>query len=136
MQRTPVDSRDTCDLPLVHRLDEDLQMLQWRRRQDPVPEIEDVARPAAGTAENVAGALAHKLRRPEEHRRIEVALDAAVVADPIPARVERHPPVQRYDVWSRGRYRLEHPGCVRAEVDPGHARRAERREDGAGMGED
>src|SRR5450759_370728 len=135
MQRTPVDSRDTCDLPLVHRLDEDLQILQWRRRQDPVPEVEDVARPAAGTAENVAGALAHQLRRPEEHRRIEVALDPAVVAHPLPARVEGHPPVERHDVGSRGRDRFEHSGGVGAEVDPGHARRAERLEDGAGVGD-
>src|SRR5260370_21471699 len=94
MQSTPVDSRDTRDLPLVHRFDQELQILERGRRQDPVAKVEDMAGLSAGTAQDVAGALPHKLRRSEEHRRVEVALDAAVVTDPCPAGIARYPPVE------------------------------------------
>src|ERR1700674_3907527 len=98
MHKTPVDSRDTRDLPLVDRLDEELQVLERGRGKHPMPEVEDVSRPSAGTAEDVAGACAHQFRRSQQDRRVEVALDAAVVADPRPTGLERHAPVERDDV--------------------------------------
>src|SRR6202171_1581782 len=117
MHRTAVDSRDTSDLPLVHCLDEKLQVLERRRGQDPMPEVEDVTRPSAGTAEDVTRARAHEVGRPQQHRWIEVALDAAVMAAPLPAGVQRHSPVERHDVGPRGRDRLEKAGGVRAEMN-------------------
>src|ERR1700687_5461556 len=136
MHKTPVDSRDTRDLPFVHRLHEELQVLERGRGQHPMPEIEDVSRLSAGTAEDVADALAQQLWRAEQHRRVQVALDAAIVADPLPARLERDAPVKRKDVGPRRCDRLEQGRGVRAEMNPGYVQRGKRVEDRAGVGED
>src|SRR6266851_2141563 len=94
MHRTPVSSSgDTDDLILVHGFDEDLKIFERSRRQHSMPEVEDVARPSGGTPEHVAGALTHELRWAQQHRGVQVALDAAVVADPLPRRIQRHAPV-------------------------------------------
>ena len=62
MHKTPVDiSGDTGDLPLVNGLDEELEILQWSRRQHSVPQVEDVAGSTTCTAEYVLGALADQL---------------------------------------------------------------------------
>src|SRR5450759_1193863 len=121
MHKTPVESRDTRDLPLVHGLDEELQILERSRRENPVPQVEDMARPATCVAEDLAGALTHEIGGAKQHRRIQVALDATIVTNPLPADVQRYAPVERHDVRSRRRYRLEQPGGVRAEVDARHA---------------
>src|SRR5258708_22562297 len=94
MQRTPVSgSGDTDDLRFVHGFDEELKIFERSRRQHSVPEVEDVARPSAGTPEHVAGALAHALRSAQPHRGVQVALDAAVVAHPLPRPIPPHAPV-------------------------------------------
>src|SRR5450759_5945454 len=102
MQRTPFDSRDTRDLPLVNGLNQELQILERGRRHDPVPEVEDVTWPSSGSTQDVAGALAHKLWRAKQNGRVEVPLDAAVMTDPVPSGVQRHAPVKRHDVRSSG----------------------------------
>src|SRR5712691_7910507 len=94
MHSTPVDgSGDTRDLPLVNSVDEQLQVFERRRWQDSVAEVEDVTRPPAGATEDLSGALAHKFRRAEQNGRVQVALDPAVIADSLPARIKRHAPV-------------------------------------------
>src|SRR6202022_5209535 len=98
MQSTPVrGSRDTRDLPFVDRLDEQLQIFEWRRRMDPMSQVEDVAGTAARATQHIASTSPDQLRRAEQHRRVQVALDAAVEADHPPTDVQRHPPVQRND---------------------------------------
>ena len=49
-------------------------------------------------AEHVVGGGQHPVARREQQRRIEVALDGAVVADALPRLVERHAPVDADDV--------------------------------------
>ena len=72
---------------------ERLDVLDRRRRQDAVTEVEDVARPAAGALEHVVGGREHPIERAEQQRRIEVALDRAIGADALPRLVERRAPV-------------------------------------------
>src|SRR5579872_5544873 len=119
MQSTPVFvSCDTGNLPLVHRRDQQLKVLQRRRWEDSMAQVEDVPRPSRRTPEYVLGALADELGGPEQDGRIEVALDPDAGADPLPAFVERNAPVQRNDVGARRRDRLEQDGGVGAEVNP------------------
>src|ERR1700726_33267 len=120
MHKTPTDSRDTRDLPLVDRLDQDLQVLERGRGQHAMPEVEDVTRLAARAPKDVARALAYQLGRAEEDGRIEVALDAPVMTDSLPAGLEWHAPVERHDVWAGRCNRLEQRRGVRAEVDARH----------------
>ena len=60
----------------VHVPRERLDVLDRRRRQDAVAEIEDVAGPSAGAAQHVVGRGEQAIERAEQQRRIEVALDA------------------------------------------------------------
>src|SRR5260370_37083533 len=97
MHRTPTGSRDTRDLPLVDRLDEELQVLERGRGQHAMPEVEDVAGSAARAAKDVARSFAYQLRRAEQHGRVQVALDAPIVTDSLPAGLGRNAPVERHD---------------------------------------
>src|SRR5882762_5718200 len=118
MHSTPVDaSGDTRDLPLVDRVHQQLQIFERGRRQHSVAEVEDVARPSSGSAEDFASALAYELGWAQQHGRIEVALNAAVVAHTLPADIERHPPVERDDIWAGRRDRLDQRSGVRPEMD-------------------
>ena len=65
-------------------------------------EIEDVAGPAARPSQQVIRPRSDQVGRSEQHGGIEVALDAMLVSDPIPALVKRDTPVQRNDVWGPG----------------------------------
>ena len=94
-------------------------------------EIEDVPGPAGRPPKHIASSLADQLRRSQQHRRIHVALDAAIKTDAGPTTVQRNAPVERDDVGARQCNRLEQPGSVGAEVDGGHAERRELFEDGA-----
>src|SRR5204863_3004187 len=94
-----------------------------------VAEVEDVAGPAAGPPQHVARALADQIRRTEEDRRLEVALDAAVAADARPRLVELNAPVDRDQVGTRARDGFEQMRSIGAEVDARHPRRAQRVED-------
>ena len=76
-----------------------------------------MARPAAGAPQDVKRPSAHQLGRSQQHRRIEVALHAPVVAHPAPAGVERHPPVQGDHVTAGGGDRLQEARCPGAEMD-------------------
>ena len=94
-------------------------------REDAVAEVEDVAGPPAGRLEDGVGRTLHAVPRPEEQRRIEVPLDAAVRPDPLPALAERDPPVEADDVAAGRRHRLEQVRRAGAEVDRRHREPAE-----------
>src|ERR1051325_3694279 len=131
MHRIPVTgSRDTGRHPRMDRLDEDLEVLDRRVGQHAMPQVEDVAAATTGAAQHVAGPRANQVGGTEQHGRVEVALDPQP-DDPAPSLVEWHAPVERNDVWSGFRYRLEQARGVGAEVDARHAQGFERGEDGA-----
>ena len=92
-------------------------------------EIEDVAGPAARPSQHVIRPRSDQVGRSEQHGGVEIALDAMLVADPIPARVKRHAPVQRNDVWASVRDRLEQVSRIGPEMDAWNPRRRERVED-------
>src|SRR5262245_29904822 len=80
---------------LVDDLDQRAGVLDRSLRENPVTEIEDVSRAAAGAAEDVLYPLADVGGPGQEHHRVEITLDRDVVAHGRPARVEIDAPVQR-----------------------------------------
>ena len=83
-------------------------------------EVEDVARAAAGSVEDVVGGGLDALPRAEQDGRVEVPLDAALRADGEPALVERDAPVEADRVAARGGHRAEQVRRPGAEVDRRH----------------
>ncbi len=62
-------------------------------RKDPVAEVEDVADACARARKDVECGRLEAVLRPEQRRRIEVALDPSV-PDELPTLVERNAPVE------------------------------------------
>ena len=85
-----------------------------------VPKVEYMTRPPSGTLENIARLGLDSLPRPKQQSGIEVALNAAVVADLVPAAVEWDPPVEPDHVAARLRHVAEQRRRARAEVDRRH----------------
>jgi hypothetical protein len=73
--------------------------------------------------------------RAEQQRRVQVALDAAVVADGGPALVERLPPVEADDVAAGLADLAQDGGGVDAEMDDRHAGVFQRVEDRSRVGQ-
>src|SRR5947208_11245118 len=65
----------------VHQVDHVAQLVSRRLRQHAVAQVEDVAGPAVGVAQDLQRALADDLTRSQEHGRVEISLDAAVVTN-------------------------------------------------------
>ena len=78
-----LDSIDVLVL-LMHVARERLDVLDRRRRQDAVAQVEDVARPSAGARQHVVGRGEDAIERAEQQRRIEVALNRPIEADARP----------------------------------------------------
>src|SRR5204862_3890229 len=74
---------------LVDEVDDGLHRLHGGFGKDAVTEVEDVTRSTTRLVEDALRVLQGDLARREERRRIEVALDAAIVADALPAFLER-----------------------------------------------
>src|SRR5438132_3844239 len=96
-------------------------------------EVEDVAAASAGLPENLAGSLLDHLARRQQDRGVEVALDSTPDADPPPAFVEGHPPIQADQIGTGARYRLQQCGGASPEVDARDAQWLDRGKDGAGV---
>jgi hypothetical protein len=79
---------------------ERLDVLDGSGREDAVAEVEDVPGAPARSLQDVVGGAQQAMARPEEQRRIEVALHRPVRADLLPGDVERQPPVDADDVES------------------------------------
>src|SRR2546422_501812 len=105
----------------AHCLYERLEILQRAAREHAVTEVEDVTGPSGGPPQHLARTQDDVLDRPEQHRRVEVALDPMFVADTPPTGVEVDAPVERDDVRAGGGDQFEQPCRGRAEMDPGHA---------------
>src|ERR1019366_1949587 len=121
---------------LMHIPRERLDVLERRRRQNAMAEIENVAVSSARARQHIVGRGEHAIERPEEKRWIEVALDPAIEADALPRFVERDAPVgadhiatgfaqlaenrRRADAEMNRRHivcgeRVEDPPCVRED---------------------
>src|SRR5437870_13151342 len=93
------DARRNMSDPRLHRrfvhvlrqAPQDGRVCVWH---DSVPKVEYMTRPSCGTVEDIARRSFHPLPGPEQHCRIEISLDAAIVADERPTAVERNAPVE------------------------------------------
>src|SRR4029079_9364952 len=79
---------------LVHVSRERLDVLEWCRRQDAVAQVEDVAGTTARAVQDIVGRGNHAIERPEQQRRIQIALNAAIGPDAFPRLVERRSPIR------------------------------------------
>src|SRR6266849_10015878 len=116
MQRTAVRSGNRWNT-LSYGLDQGLQVLNRAARQHAVAEIEDVTPAPGRPPEHLARPLDHELARAEQHRRVQVALHPAVVADTPPARIEVDAPVERDDIGARRGDQLEQTRGGGSEVN-------------------
>src|SRR3989441_11314731 len=76
---------------LVDDFDDIAQMLPRRLRKHAVTQVENVPGPAGGLPQDLQGALTDDVAGCQQHRRIEVPLDATVVADPRPCLGQGNP---------------------------------------------
>src|SRR5215472_9394279 len=70
-----------------------LDVLDRSRRQNAVPEVEDMAGPSSRFLEHLVRLCKDAIERPEEHGRIEVALHRAIEPDALPRLAEGRAPV-------------------------------------------
>src|SRR5690606_29164190 len=83
-------------------------------------EVENVSAAATGFAEDAASLTLYRLPRREQQRRIKIALDALVVADPLPRLAERQAPIDADDIGIRIADVLQQLDRARAEVNRGN----------------
>src|SRR6266508_1550363 len=93
---------------------EDGRVCVWH---DSMPKVEYMTRPSSGTFKDNSGLGLDPLPRAEQGRRVEVALHAAIVADELPAAVERHAPVEPDHVAPSIGHRRQQVRRARAEMD-------------------
>src|SRR5207237_10826813 len=94
-----------------------LDVIERRRGQYSVPEIEDVARTSACAAQHFVSSGEDTLDRAKQHRGIEVALNAVVVTDLRPRFIERLAPVNANHFASRRRELADDRGGGDAAVE-------------------
>jgi len=97
----------------VHVPRDSLDMFERRHRKNAVPEIEDVAGPAAYTIEDVLSPIEHAPRRAEQQCRIEIALHGAIAANAIPRHVHRETPIDIF-VYEPFDFEAEYERALRA----------------------
>src|SRR5579875_2768061 len=105
MHRTPTRASGIVHHPPMDELDQRMQVFQRRLGEDPVPKVEDMARPPASPAQHVLGAPPDQGGRPEEDGWVEIPLHTPVEADAAPTDVEGDAPVESDHVWTGGRDR-------------------------------
>src|SRR5260370_18231939 len=115
MQITPVRSGNGGNT-FADGFDQRLQVFERAAGQHAMTEIEDVARPPSRLPEHLPRPVDHELQRAEQHRRVQVALDPAFVADAPPARVEVDAPGERADVRAGLSDQLEQPRSGGSEM--------------------
>ena len=86
---------------LVDGIDQGQDVFYWGFRQDAVAEIEDMTRSAAGLPENLLDPTADQRWTAEQYGRIEVALDAPIIADLLPGRIKANPPIHTDNLAAR-----------------------------------
>ena len=68
-------------------------------------------------SQHIQHTLFHYIPRGQQERRIEVALDTPLVANPRPGIVERHAPIDADDIATRLSHQLQEAGGPGAKVD-------------------
>src|SRR6478736_6803964 len=102
---------------LVHVPRERLNVLNRRRRKNPVTQVEDMTYSAARTLEHVVGGGDDPIEWTKQHRWIQVALNAAVESDALPRFVKRRAPVCADHVAPRGTQLAENRPGTDPEMD-------------------
>lgn len=112
----------------MHVLRERLYLFERCVGQHAVAQIEDVSRSSAGSSQHIVCRGEQEVARTEQPRRIQVALDGAVVTDDEPGLVQGKTPVEADDVAAG--FRDVGKDCRRAhaEVHDRYPRVPERRE--------
>src|SRR5258706_12350763 len=85
----------------VNILREHLHVLDGRRRQNAMTEVEDMPWTSAGASEDIFCLIEHSARRAEQERGVEIALHGAGEADLLPGLVSRDAPVATDPIATR-----------------------------------
>ena len=105
----------------MNELDESLDVVDRRARQNAVPQVEDVARAHGPLAQDLLCSLIDAFRRSEQHARVEVSLNRHI-AQALSGVGQFHAEIHPRHVAARASERLEIGRGARAEVDDGSAR--------------
>ena len=81
----------------VDDVDQGADVVDGGLRQDPVTEVEDMARTAPGLRQDSPGLALDFLERSEQDDRIEIPLDGDVMTEPLPGLIELDPPIEADD---------------------------------------
>ncbi len=90
-----------------------------------MPQVENVAGATARLLQDFIHARPQFAPGPQQSYRIEVALNGAVITNLRPGPIQRHAPIHANHVAAAGSHLGQIRGSSRAEVDDGHARRAQ-----------
>src|SRR5215831_18567138 len=113
-----------------------LHVLDRSCRQNAVPEVEDVARPSSRSFEHLVRLCEDAIERPEEHRRIEVALHRAIEPDAFPRLAEWRAPVGANHIAAGFPDFRKNGGSADAKMNGRHAERSDALEDTPGVRQD
>src|SRR5947209_172825 len=112
---TPASSRPSSRF--VHETHEGAQLLLSRLWKDSVAQVEDMAGTVSDSAQDVLRGGPPCIGRSKEGCRVEIPLDALIIANPPPCRVDRDPPIDADHVPSSRREGFEDPRGPGAERD-------------------
>src|SRR5262245_57940949 len=107
----------------MNHVDQRNYVVDGRVRQDAVAEVEDMAAMTANTFQDAPRTPPQLVARREQRHRVEVALDADVVANSFPGDVQVDAPVDTNYVPARSAHQLQQAGSARAEVNHRNTRR-------------
>src|SRR5215471_499090 len=97
-------------------------MLDWRFRQYPMPQVENVSRPAPGLRQDGGSAGAQLFPVSKQNYGIKIPLDGAIKIQILPCLIERDSPIDAHNLRSS----LFHGGKQRcricSEINHGNAR--------------
>ncbi len=105
----------------MHHLDNRLNVLDRGLRQNAVAQVENMPWSAVGKLEDGIDPLFDLVSWREQYERVEVALHCTVMADKIPAAIERNTPVDSDNARVRFGNEIKHPGGVCSKQNCRHA---------------
>jgi hypothetical protein len=120
---------DTGRCPVADVLDEAADVLDRCLRDEPVPDVEDVAGATARAVEHVVDPQPELSPWREQGHRIEVALHGSFVPDDLPRLVQRQLPVEADDVAAASGGVVEVGAHPEREIDHRHTRARDRGEE-------
>src|SRR5262245_5612287 len=106
----------------MHRVHHGDDVLHRSFGKNAVAQIENMTGPTARLTEDIFDAPTDFLGRGQQSGRVKVSLNANIVSQNIPSRVELDAPVDSDDVAAGGADRFEKAACAGAKVNDGNAR--------------